>query len=78
MDGVELTFTEAALIAIARQAIKRKTGARGLRAILEQAMLDIMYEIPSQPNIREVVVSEEVIERREKPLVVYQEEKQAS
>ncbi len=78
MDGVELTFTETALTAIARQAIKRKTGARGLRAILEQAMLDIMYEIPSQPNIREVVVSEEVIERREKPLVVYQEEKQAS
>ncbi len=78
MDGVDLTFTDAALTAIARQAIKRKTGARGLRAILEQAMLDIMYEIPSQPNIREVVVSEEVIERREKPLVVYQEEKQAS
>ena len=78
MDGVELTFTESALTAIAKQAIKRKTGARGLRAILEQAMLDIMYEIPSQPNIREVVVSEEVIERREKPLVVYQEEKQAS
>jgi ATP-dependent Clp protease ATP-binding subunit ClpX len=78
MDGVELTFTDSSLTAIARQAIKRKTGARGLRAILEQAMLDIMYEIPSQPNIREVVVSEEVIERREKPLVVYQEEKQAS
>jgi ATP-dependent Clp protease ATP-binding subunit ClpX len=78
MDGVDLTFTDGALTAISRQAIKRKTGARGLRAILEQAMLDIMYEIPSQPNIREVVVSEEVIERREKPLVVYQEEKQAS
>ncbi|HSI05974.1 MAG TPA: ATP-dependent Clp protease ATP-binding subunit ClpX [Myxococcota bacterium] len=78
MDGVDLTFTDTALVAIARQAIKRKTGARGLRAILEQAMLDIMYEIPSQPNIREVVVSEDVIERREKPLVVYQEEKQAS
>jgi ATP-dependent Clp protease ATP-binding subunit ClpX len=78
MDGVELTFTDVALRAVAHQAIRRKTGARGLRAILEQAMLDIMYEIPSQPNILEVVISEEVINRREPPLVVYQEEKEAS
>ncbi|MBI3178597.1 MAG: ATP-dependent Clp protease ATP-binding subunit ClpX [Deltaproteobacteria bacterium] len=74
MDGVELSFTDPALHAIAKNAIKRKTGARGLRAILEQAMLDVMYEIPSHRNIREVVISEEVIARREKPLVVYQEE----
>jgi len=75
MDGVELTFTETALQAVASCAIDRKTGARGLRAILESAMLDIMYEIPSQPDILEVVVNEEVITRHEKPLVVYQEEK---
>ena len=64
--------------AIAKQAVKRKTGARGLRAILEQAMLDVMYEIPSQRNIREVVISEDVINRREKPLIVYEKEKEAS
>jgi ATP-dependent Clp protease ATP-binding subunit ClpX len=78
MDGVQLTFTDTALRAVAEQAVKRKTGARGLRAILEQAMLDIMYEIPSRPNILEVVISEDVIERKEKPFVVYQEEKEAS
>ena len=78
MDGVQLTFTETALKAVADQAVKRKTGARGLRAILEQAMLDIMYEIPSRPNILEVVISEDVILRKEKPFVVYQEEKEAS
>jgi ATP-dependent Clp protease ATP-binding subunit ClpX len=63
--------------AIARQAIKRKTGARGLRAILEAAMLEVMYEIPSHRNIREVVISEDVINRGEKPLIVLQEEKEA-
>jgi ATP-dependent Clp protease ATP-binding subunit ClpX len=77
LDDVELTFTEGALRAVSRQAIKRKTGARGLRGILEQAMLDVMYEIPSQSNILEVVISEEVINRKEKPLVVLQEEKEA-
>lgn len=78
MDGVQLTFTEGALRAVAQQAIKRKTGARGLRAILELAMLDIMYEIPSHPNIMEVVISEDVITKKEKPIVVYQKEQEAS
>jgi ATP-dependent Clp protease ATP-binding subunit ClpX len=77
MDGADLTFTEAALRAVAKQAATRKTGARGLRAILEQAMLEVMYDIPSQQNIREVVISEEVITRREKPLVVFEEKKEA-
>lgn len=77
LDNVQLTFAEGALRAIAKQAVKRKTGARGLRAILEQAMLDVMYEIPSQRNIREVVISEEVINRHEKPLLVYEKEKEA-
>ncbi len=70
MDGVSLKFTPEALTSIARLALKHKAGARGLRAILEGAMLDIMYEIPSQPNIKEVVINEEVILRREKPLML--------
>ena len=74
LDEVKLSFTEDALTAIANQAIDRKTGARGLRAILETAMLDIMYDIPSEPDILEVVVSEEVVTRGERPRVVYQGE----
>jgi ATP-dependent Clp protease ATP-binding subunit ClpX len=70
MDGVNLKFTPEALTSIARLALKHKAGARGLRAILESAMLDIMYEIPSQPSIKEVVINEEVILRREKPLML--------
>ena len=72
MEGVHLKFTEGALRAIAREALKRKSGARGLRAILENTMLDIMYEIPSQPSIKEVLISEEVVTSRDQPLVVYQ------
>ena len=74
LDEVKLSFTEDALTAIANQAIDRKTGARGLRAILETAMLDIMYDIPSEPDIVEVVVSEEAVTRGERPRVVYQGE----
>jgi ATP-dependent Clp protease ATP-binding subunit ClpX len=74
LDEVKLSFTEDALTAIANQAIDRKTGARGLRAILETAMLDIMYDIPSEPDILEVVVSEEAVTRGERPRVVYQGE----
>ncbi|HEX7125654.1 MAG TPA: ATP-dependent Clp protease ATP-binding subunit ClpX [Thermodesulfobacteriota bacterium] len=71
-ENVKLHFTEGALVAVAREAIKRKSGARGLRAILESAMLDVMYEIPSQENIREVVISEEVILNRETPIILYE------
>jgi len=71
MEGVHLKFTEDALIAIAKEAMKRKSGARGLRAIMENIMLDIMYEMPSQPNIKEVVIPEEVVTRSEAPMVVY-------
>ncbi len=74
MDGVSLRFTDPALTAIARAALKNKAGARGLRAILENAMLDIMYEVPSKRNVREIVISEDVIERQEPPLVVMQKE----
>src|ERR1700704_3223450 len=61
LDGVNLKFTDGALKAIASEAIRRKAGARGLRSILETAMLDVMYEIPSRKTAREVVISEEVI-----------------
>src|SRR6184192_745268 len=75
MDGVQLKFTEGALRAVAREAIRHKSGARGLRAILENAMLNIMYEVPSHKNIREIVINEDCILKKESPLIVY--EKQA-
>lgn len=71
MENVRLKFTDDAVRAIARQALKRKVGARGLRAILEDVMLELMYEVPSQPDIKEVVISEDTILRKEQPLVVY-------
>ena len=67
MDGVKLKFARGALGAVAREALKRNAGARGLRAIMEKAMLDIMYEVPSNNSIKEVVVNEEVITAAEKP-----------
>ena len=72
MEQVRLKFPDGSLVAVAREALKRKTGARGLRAILEIAMLDIMYDIPSQPLVREVVISEDVIYNREKPIIMYE------
>ena len=72
MENVHLRFTEGALGAIAREALKRKSGARGLRAIMENIMLDVMYDIPSQPNIKEVLISEEVVSRKVQPIVLYQ------
>jgi len=72
MEGVHLKFTDGALSAIAREALTRKSGARGLRAILENVMLDVMYEIPSQPSIKEVLISEEVVTNKEQPIVLYQ------
>ena len=75
-ERVKLRFTESALRTIAREATKRKSGARGLRAILEEVMLDTMYELPSQIGIKECIISEEVVTKREQPLIVY--EKQAS
>jgi ATP-dependent Clp protease ATP-binding subunit ClpX len=71
-ENVKLRFAHGALVEIAREAIKRKSGARGLRAILEDVMLDIMYELPSQSNIRECMINEEVISKKEKPLLVFE------
>ncbi len=72
LEGVALKFTEEALLSVGKQALKRKSGARGLRAILESVMLDIMYDIPSSPGIRECRISEEVINRGESPLLLYE------
>jgi len=77
-DGVRLFFADGALHAIARKAIERKTGARGLRAILEEVMLDVMYEIPSQKGIKECVVNEETILKHEKPLLVYEKKAESA
>jgi len=72
LEDVELKFTEEALLAVAKDAITRKSGARGLRAILECVMLDIMYDIPSTPGVRECIVGEEVISKSECPLLLYE------
>jgi ATP-dependent Clp protease ATP-binding subunit ClpX len=74
LDGVKLKFVRGALQAVAKSALERASGARGLRAILENAMLDAMYEIPSRTGIKEVVVNEEVILKGESPLIVYHKE----
>jgi ATP-dependent Clp protease ATP-binding subunit ClpX len=74
LENVKLTFTEGAFRGIAKDAIKKKTGARGLRSIMEKVMLDVMYELPSISNVKECVVSEEVILNQEKPILIYEEE----
>jgi ATP-dependent Clp protease ATP-binding subunit ClpX len=71
MERVNLKFTDGALVAVAKEALKRKTGARGLRSILENAMLDVMYDIPSQDRVKEVVVNDDVILQGTQPIVVY-------
>lgn len=75
MEGVNLRLTDSALSAIAKEAQKRKSGARGLRAILESCLLDIMYEIPSAKNVKECVISEDVILNREEPILLYEQSK---
>ncbi|MBF0171679.1 MAG: ATP-dependent Clp protease ATP-binding subunit ClpX [Nitrospinae bacterium] len=82
LEKVKLKFTDGALKALAKEATRRKTGARGLRSILEEVMLDSMYELPSRPEVTECIVNEEVILKRERPLLLYEtreeKEKQAS
>jgi len=74
LENVKLRFTDEVLVVIAKDAIKRKSGARGLRAILETAMLDIMYDIPSFPEISECVINEDVVTKGESPLLLYENE----
>ncbi|ALN73412.1 MULTISPECIES: ATP-dependent Clp protease ATP-binding subunit ClpX [unclassified Aureimonas] len=75
MENVELTFHEDALKAIARKAIERKTGARGLRSIMESMLLDTMFDLPTLEGVREVVISEEVIDGNARPLYIYSDRK---
>jgi len=77
-EDVRLRFTEGAMRAVARQALRRKSGARGLRSILETVMLDLMYEIPSRDDVDECVISEEVIEQGAKPLLVLKQEAESA
>ncbi len=79
MDGVDLVFTKEAVGSIAREATARKTGARALRSIVEEVMLDVMYEIPSLTNARKCVITQEVIDKREEPTLMFVEDmKEAS
>jgi ATP-dependent Clp protease ATP-binding subunit ClpX len=76
-EDVQLRFTDGALRAVARQAMKRKSGARGLRSILENVMLELMYDIPSRDDVEECVINEEVIEQGGTPLMVIKQEPEA-
>ncbi len=75
MEDVKLTFTEDALKAVAKKAIERKTGARGLRSILENVLLDTMFDLPGAEGVREVVVNDDVVEGGAKPLLIYADQK---
>ena len=77
-EDVRLRFTDAALSSVARQALERKSGARGLRSILESVMLDLMYEIPSRDDVDECVINEEVIEQGNDPLLVLKQEAESA
>lgn len=70
-EGVDLRFTDEALKAIAREALKRKTGARGLRGVIESSMLDVMYDVPGLTNVKEVIIDEKVIQEMSQPKMVY-------
>jgi ATP-dependent Clp protease ATP-binding subunit ClpX len=82
MENVKLRFTDGAIQAVAKKAVSRKTGARGLRAILEDVMLELMYDVPSQQNVKEVIINEEVIINRDPAILIYgqteEEKKEAS
>jgi len=75
IEGVNLRFTDSAIVAIAKESSKRKSGARGLRSILENCMLDIMFEIPSLENVKECVIGEDVVLNKEAPILLYEQTK---
>ena len=75
MEDVKLSFTPDAYEAIAKKAIERHTGARGLRSILENMLLDIMYDLPSLEGVKEVVVNEKVVEGKVPPVLIYSKSK---
>lgn len=78
MEGVDLTFTDDALCAIAQKALEKKTGARGLRSIIESSMLDVMYDIPSNTSIKEVIITPDVVNGTQAPIKVFHNEAVAS
>ncbi len=78
LEGVDLNFTDGALLALAKEATKRKTGARGLRAILESTMLETMYELPSQSNIKECIINEDSVTGKSKPIIVYEKDAESA
>jgi ATP-dependent Clp protease ATP-binding subunit ClpX len=78
MDSIELEIRPSALGAIARKALARKTGARGLRSIVEQSLMDTMYELPTLDGVAKVVIDEHIVEEGAKPLLVYREQAKAS
>lgn len=73
IEGVKLTFTDEALSEIVREASRKKTGARGLRAILEDLMLDVMYDIPSMEGVHECVIGQATVRNRERPVLIHKE-----
>ena len=75
IEGVNLRFKDKALSAVAKEAMKRKSGARGLRSIMESCMLSIMYEIPSKENVKECVINEDVVLKKEEPLLLFEQTK---
>jgi ATP-dependent Clp protease ATP-binding subunit ClpX len=75
---VEITFTEEALVAIAKQAMEKKTGARGLRSIMETAMLEVMYDVPSNPAVKEIVITPEVVNEGKEAVIVLHKQALAS
>ena len=78
MEGVELEIRPGALQAVAKKAVERKTGARGLRSILESVLLDTMYELPGMENVSKVVVDENMISGDNKPLLIYADQPKVS
>jgi ATP-dependent Clp protease ATP-binding subunit ClpX len=77
MEEVELDFTDDALVTVAKKAIERKTGARGLRSILEAILLDTMFDLPGMDGVDEVMIDKDVVEGRKEPIRVYAEKKKA-
>ena len=78
MEGAELEIRPAALLAIAKKALERKTGARGLRSIMEHLLLDVMYELPTEQNVSKVVIDENMVNSGAKPLLIYQDKQKAA
>ena len=76
MEEIQLEFDPGAIRAVARKALKRATGARGLRAIMEEAMLDLMYDLPSRQGVQRVVISEESVSEGKPPKIFFDDERQ--